>query len=178
MIEALEDAPKGCAHRLRPTPALIDAMQQNLAVRLAAMEPVVSWPKPAADWARTDGVLAAFVGRNFAAYRDDGFKLYNDFPEVAFFMDRHCGYHLLLEALGQVEASPEGAAAALRLSLIADKFAVSRAHVRKLFSEAAARGWLNFAQGGRLSIAPEAFARLRLWIGYEFAWARRLIAPQ
>jgi hypothetical protein len=65
------------------------------------MEPVIAWPKPAMEWARTEGVLAAFVRGNVEAYRRERHILFEHFPEVRSFMDRHCGYHILMEALGR-----------------------------------------------------------------------------
>jgi len=165
----------GRAHRLHPTPGLIETMQDNLAVRFAAMEHVIAWPKPAEEWARTDGVLEAFVRGNVEAYRCDRYTLFQDFPEIRVFMDRHCGYIVLMESLAQIEISPKGGSTVLTLSEIAQKFTISRAHIRKLFAAAAAREWLCFESGGRLMFRPEALARYRLWFGYEFAWARRLV---
>jgi hypothetical protein len=48
--------------------------------------------------------------------------------------------------------------------------------VRKLFRAAAAQGWLAYRPGGRIAFGAESYGRLRLWIGHEFAWTRRLLA--
>jgi hypothetical protein len=165
----------GLPQRLRPSAKLIGTMQGNLAARLSAIELVVPWPAPAAEFARTPGVLEAFLGGNVAAYREN-FKLFDDFPEVRAFMDRRCGYLVLLHALGRVGEATERHAALVSLSDIAQRYAVSRAHVRKLFGHAAVQGWLAYAPGGRISFSPACHARLRLWIGYEFVWTRRLLA--
>ena len=61
------------------------------------------------------------------------------------------------------------------LSEVAEKFGVSRTHVRKLFAAAAARDWLGFEPGGQLTIGEASFSRFRLWFGLEFTWARRLV---
>jgi hypothetical protein len=175
MIVGDESSPVGRARRLRPTPALIETMHENLAIRFSAMESVIAWPKPAIEWARTEGVLAAFVRGNVEAYRRERYILFEHFPEVRSFMDRHCGYHILMAALSRLEVSTRGASGAISLSEVADKFAVSRTHVRKLFVAAADQGWLNFEAGGRLTIGPERLARYRLWFGHEFAWVRRLV---
>ena len=170
-----EEAPAaGRARRLRPTVALIETMRNNLAIRFSAMEPVVVWPKPAMEWARTEGVLARFVRGNVEAYRRERHILFEPFPEVRTFMDRHCGYHILMDSLSCLEISTHGASGAISVSRVAEKFAVSRAHVRKLFAAAAVRGWLDFETGGRLTIRPETLARYRLWFGNEFAWVRRV----
>lgn len=164
----------GQAHPVRPTPALVDTMKDNLATRLSAMEPVVPWPKPAGEWARTDGVLEGFVRGNIEAYRNSRFLLFQQFPEIRGFMDRHCGYPVLLDVLGRAETSAQGMSTVVPLSEVAERFDVSRTHVRKLFGAAAANGWLDFEPKGRLTIDAARFARLRLWIGLEFAWTRRL----
>jgi hypothetical protein len=165
----------GHAHRLHPTPALLATMKDNLSIRLSAMEGVVAWPKPAAEWARTEGVLEAFVRGNVEAYRRERYVLYEQFPEIRAFMDRHCGYHILLDVLGRLEMSPLGASTVVPLSEVGERFGVSRTHVRKLFAAAATRGWFRFEPGGRLAIGGAFLARCRLWFGLEFAWARRLV---
>ena len=111
----------GQARRLRPTPALIKTMQDNLAIRFSAMETIVAWPKPAMEWARTEGALAAFVRGNVEAYRRERHILFEHFPEVRSFMDRHCGYHILMEALSRLEISRLGASGTISLSQVADK---------------------------------------------------------
>ena len=176
MIAAEDEPGRGLPRRLRPTPKLIETMHQNLTVRLAAIERVIPWPAPAAEWARAPGVLAAFVGGQVAAYSQENFLLFDCFPEVRAFMDRHCGYLVLLDALGRAEATTEGAAASAPPSEVARKFAISRAHVRKLFGAAAAHGWLVYEPGGRIAFSAESYGRLRLWIGHEFVWTRRLLA--
>lgn len=168
-------AENGRAQRLRPSPHMVAQMQSELALRLAAIEPVIRWPKPAAEWARTEGVLLAFARGNIEAYRDENFTLYSTFPEIRAFMDRHCGYLILMDALTRLDVSAEGASTVLPLSELSRKYAVSRAHVRKLFAAAAAQGWLAFEAGGRLAIPAANFARFRLWFGYEFVWTRRLV---
>lgn len=175
MIAVDDDSGAGRAHRLRPTPALIGMMQRELSIRLAAMESVVAWPKPASEWAVSEGVLMAFVRKNVEAYTQDRFQLYGDFPEIRGFMDRHCGYLILMDSLPRLEVSSDGASGVLPLSEISRKFAVSRAHVRKLFAAAADQDWLCFESGGRLTLAPPEFDRFRLWFGHEFAWTRRLV---
>lgn len=175
MVVADHASGAGRAHRLHPTPALIDMMQRELSIRLGAMERVVAWPKPAAEWARTEGVLMAFVRKNIEAYMHEKYRLYDDFPEIRAFMDRHCGYLILMDSLPRLEVSSDGASGALPLSEIARKYAVSRAHVRKLFSAAAEQDWLFFETGGRLAVPPAALDRFRLWFGHEFAWTRRLV---
>jgi hypothetical protein len=176
MIAAEDEPGPGLPRRLRPTPKLIETMRENLTVRLAAIERVIPWPAPAQTWARAPGVLAAFVGGQLAALSQENFVLFDRFPEVRAFMDRHCGYLVLLDALGRAEATPTGAAASAPPSDVARKFAVSPAHVRKLFGAAAAQGWLAYRPGGRIAFGAESYSRLRLWIGHEFAWTRRLLA--
>jgi hypothetical protein len=175
MIVADDRVDAGHAHRLRPTPALISTMKDNLSTRLAAMEAVVPWPRPAAEWARTEGVLDAFVRGNVEAYRRQRYVLFEQFPEVRAFMDRHCGYHILLDMFGRLQVGAPGASTVLPLSEVAEKFGVSRTHVRKLFAAAADRGWLSFEPGGRVTIDATSFSRFRLWFGLEFTWARRLV---
>ena len=175
MVVGEEPFPVGRARRLRPTPTLIETMQVNLAIRFSAMEPIIAWPKPAMEWARTEGVLSAFVRGNVEAYRHERHILFEDFPEVRFFMDRHCGYHILMEALSRLEISAYGASGTISLSAVADKFAVSRTHVRKLFAAATDRNWIVLEPGGRLTIGPQPIARYRLWFAHEFAWVRRLV---
>lgn len=175
MIAIGEPTMAGYARRLSPTPALVETMKDNLSVRLCAMEPVIRWPKPAKEWAATSGVLEAFVRGNVEAYRRERYVLFERFPEIRGFMDRRCGYHILLDVLGRLEISKCGASTVVPLSEVADRFSTSRTHVRKLFRAAADRGWINFEAGGRLTISQESLTRYRLWFGLEFTWARRLV---
>lgn len=80
MVVGDEPPVVGRARRLRPTPALVETMHENLAIRFSAMEPVIAWPKPAMEWARTEGVLAAFVRGNVEAYRRERHILFEHFP--------------------------------------------------------------------------------------------------
>jgi hypothetical protein len=174
MVVRDEPLSAGRAHRLRPTPALIETMQDNLLIRFSAIEPVIAWPKPAAEWARTAGVLSSFVRGNVEAYRRYRHILFEPFPEVRTFIDRHCGYHILMEIFSHLEISTRGASATVSLSGVSDKFAVSRAHVRKLLTAAAERNWLSYELGGQVTIGPQSLARYRLWFGHEFTWMRRV----
>lgn len=174
MIVRDEPLAAGLAHRLRPTPALIETMQDNLFIRFSALEPIITWPRPAAEWARTDGVLTNFVRGNVVAYRENRHILFEAFPEIRIFMDRHCGYHILMEVLSCLNISALGACGAVSLSDISEKFAVSRAHVRKLLIAATDQNWLRYELRGQITIAPHSLARYRLWFGHEFTWIRRV----
>lgn len=177
MIAVEDEARPGLPRRLCPTRKLVEAMHDNLAARLAAIERVSPWPAPAHVWARAPGVLPAFLGGNVAAYQQDKYLLFERFPEVRAFMDRRCGYLVLLDALGRAEAANGAAIASAPPSELAAKYAVSRAHIRKLFGNAAGPGWLAYEHGGRVTFSAECYGRLRLWIGHEFAWTRRLLEP-
>lgn len=174
MIIRDEPASPGLAQRLRPAPALIQTMQDNLSVRFAAIEPVIAWPKPAAEWARTPGVLSRYVQGNVEPYRRERLILFEPFPEIRTFIDRHCGYHIFMEAFGRLDVSAREASGTVSVSEISEKFAVSRAHVRKLFKAAMERGWLTYDPGGRVTIGAESLARYRLWFATEFTWMRRV----
>lgn len=174
MIDRDEPRAAGLAHRLRPSSALIHTMQDNLFIRFAALEPIIAWPSPAAEWARMNGVLSNFVRGNVEAYRFDRHILFEAFPEVRIFMDRHCGYHILMEIFSCLEISALGASGTISLSDISDKFAVSRAHVRKLLIAATDQNWLSYEAGGQVTIDPHNLARYRTWFGHEFAWIRRV----
>jgi hypothetical protein len=174
MIVRDEPLAAGLAHRLRPAPALIKTMQDNLTVRFSAIEPVIAWPTPAAEWARTDGVLSRYVQGNVEAYRRERHILFEDFPEIRTFIDRHCGYHIFMEILSRLTISTSGASGTISLSDVSDKFEVSRAHIRKLLTAAAERNWLSYERGGRVTIGAQSLARYRLWFGHEFTWMRRV----
>lgn len=164
----------GLAHRLRPTQALIETMQENLRIRFTAIEPVIGWPRPAAEWARTRGVLSRFVRGNVEAYRRERHILFEPFPEIRTFMDRRCGYHILMDILSQLKIGPLGASGMISVSDVSEKFEVSRAHVRKLLGAATALNWLNYEPGGRIEIGAQPLSRYRLWFGHEFTWVRRV----
>ncbi|GGI32882.1 hypothetical protein GCM10010987_71620 [Bradyrhizobium guangdongense] len=174
MLVSDEPVTPGPAHRLRPTAALIETMQDNLSIRFSALEPVIAWPKAPAEWARTPGVLSGFVRGNVEAYRREHHILFEPLPEVRIFMDRHCGYHIFMEILSHLEITRLGASGVVSLSDVSDKFAVSRAHIRKLLRAAADRNWLRYELGGQVTIGAQSLARYRLWFGHEFTWIYRV----
>ena len=174
MIVRDEPSTPGLAQRLHPAPALIKTMQDNLSVRFAAIEPVIGWPKPADEWARTDGVLSRYVEGNVEPYRREHYILFASFPEIRIFIDRHCGYHIFMEILRRLDVSTSEASGTISVSEVSEKFAVSRAHVRKLLKAATDRNWLTYEPGGRVIIGSKSLARYRLWFGTEFAWMRRV----
>lgn len=179
-VGLIDTAPDPCdrrARRLRPTPALLALMQDNLAMRLAVQEALTPFPEPAALWARREGVVEAFLGGTAGAFSGSGFRLDRDFPEVRDFIDRQCGYLVLL-ALTSAELADVGQSNLCTLSAMADRFNVSRAHVRKLLAFGRDQGWLT-AHDDRATprLVPPTRERLRRWIGLEFAWTARLVAP-
>jgi hypothetical protein len=174
MIVRDKPSAAGLAHRLRPAPALIKTMQDNLSIRFSAIEPVIAWPRPAAEWARTDGVLSRYVQGNVEAYLRERHILFEAFPEIRTFIDRHCGYHIFMEVLGRLTVSTLEATGTISVSEVSDKFEVSRAHVRKLLTAAADRNWQSYEPGGRITIGAPSLARYRLWFGHEFTWMRRV----
>ena len=174
MIVRDEANTAGLPHRLHPAPALIKTMQENLAVRFSAIEPLIAWPKPAAEWARTERVLSRYVEGNVEAYRRERHILFKDFPEIRSFIDRHCGYHIFMEILSRLTISTFGASGTISVSEVSEKFEVSRAHVRKLLTAAAEQNWLSYELGGRVTIGAQSLARYRLWFAHEFTWMRRV----
>jgi len=170
------------AKRLRPTDTLFELHYDNLAARLAALEMLQPQSVPATQAARRPSTLLAFLGGNVEAYARLKFRLYDQFPEVSAFMDRTCGYIILLDLLRQ--ATAHGGAPVIVEALpveMAARFHVSRAHVRKLLQEARDNGWFGLKPGGRqIVFHPVFYSRIRLWIGAEFAWMWRLVgqAPE
>jgi hypothetical protein len=163
------------ARRLRPAPALLALHHESLAARLGALELVQPLWGPARRIAHEPPTLMAFLGGNVEAFARAGFRLYDAFPEVRAFMDRACGYLILLELLRQASTGERDAAASA--TRLAERFDVSRAHVRKLSDMARANGWLAGArERGDFALDPAFVGRLRLWIGAEFVWTWRLVA--
>ena len=175
-LARLHDRPDDArVRRLRPTPALLALHRESLAARLSALELVQPLWAPGREIARDPAALYAFLGGNVEAFATARFRLYDEFPEVRAFMDRACGYLILLDLL---RAAPFGARDAdyARASRLAEAFHVSRAHVRKLLAMAQAQGWLvEGPRRGDVALSPAFAARLRLWIGAEFVWLSRLV---
>jgi hypothetical protein len=167
------------AKRLRPTELLLDIHGENIVARLTALEIVQPLPMPARVWGRERSVMLAFFGGNIEALAQSGFKLYDNFPEIRGFMDRACGYLILLDILGAVAPASDGAAAATASSsAIATRFDISRTHVRKLLVMARDEGWLQIEpRRDRIVLEPTFHRRLRHWVALEFVWTWRLIGP-
>jgi hypothetical protein len=165
------------SRQLVPTARLIAMMQRGLAYRLNALSHVAPLPMPPAQWARAPGILSRFIGRNVEAYARSRFKLYDGFPEVAAFMDRSCGYLILLELLARVRTDDGTIRSQISPSDAAVRFGISRAHVRKLLAIGVSQGWLSTTgAGGQVHIMQTAHAKLRHWVALEFAWTRRLVS--
>lgn len=167
------------AQRLRPTELLLDIHRDNIVARLAALEIVQPLPQPARQWGHEPSVMKAFFGGNINALAQHGFRLYDGFPEIRAFMDRACGYLILLDILGGAAPASDGAiAAAASASAIATRFDISRAHVRKLLTMAQDQGWLWIEpKTRRIILAPTFHGRLRHWVALEFVWTWQLVRP-
>jgi hypothetical protein len=167
------------AKRLRPTQLLLDIHSENIVARLTALEIIQTLPMPASKWGRERNVMLAFFGGNIEALAQSGFRLYDGFPEIRAFMDRTCGYLILLDLLNSVVLTTDGAPSTTALpSAIAARFDVSPAHVRKLLAMAQNEGWLKF-EPKRYQILMESTFHLRLrhWVALEFVWTWRLVRP-
>ena len=167
------------AKRLRPTQLLLDIHSENIVARLAALEIVQPLPAPAREWGRERNVMLAFFGGNIEALAQSGFRLYDGFPEIRAFMDRACGYLILLDILNGVARASDGVLASTASpSAIATRFDISRTHVRKLLVMARDEGWLRLElRHDRISLDPAFHQRLRHWIALEFVWTWRLVQP-
>lgn len=166
------------AKRLRPTQLLLDIHSENIVARLAALEIIQVLPKPATEWGRERSVMLAFFGGNIEALTQSGFRLYDGFPEIRAFMDRACGYLILLDLLNGVVPTRNGATTTALPSALAARFDVSRAHVRKLLAMAQNAGWLQFEPKRDQVLLESTFhGRLRHWVALEFVWTWRLVRP-
>lgn len=167
------------AKRLRPTELLLDIHRENIVARLSALEIVQPLPAPARQWGRERSVMLAFFGGNIEALAQSGFRLYDGFPEIRAFMDRACGYLILLDILNDVAPTSDGVLAATASpSAIATRFDISRTHVRKLLVMARDEGWLRLElRHDRIDLDPAFHQRLRHWIALEFVWTWRLVRP-
>lgn len=167
------------AKRLRPTQLLLDIHSENIVARLSALEIVQPLPKPARDYGRERSVMLAFFGGNIEALAQSGFRLYDGFPEIRAFMDRACGYLILLDILNGVAPAHDGMLAATASpSAIATRFDISRTHVRKLLVMARDNGWLRLElRHDSVALEPSFHQRLRHWVALEFVWTWQLVQP-
>jgi hypothetical protein len=168
------------AKRLRPTQLLLDIHSENIVARLTALEIVQKLPRPAREWGRERGVMLAFFGGNIEALAQSGFKLYDNFPEIRAFMDRACGYLILLDILnGGAPRSDGTLAATASSSAIATRFDISRTHVHKLLVMARDQGWLQVEpRHDSIVLEPTFHQRLRHWVALEFVWTWKLVQPR
>jgi len=167
------------AKRLRPTDLLLDVQRDNVVARLSALEIVQPLPRPAREWGRENRVVIAFLGGNVRAFAHHKFRLYDGFPEIRAFMDRACGYLVLLDLLRRADDTRGGViVTAASPSALASRFDISRAHVRKLLAAAQAQRWLEIdAHGGSVLLDSSFHQRLIIWIALELVWTWRLVRP-
>ncbi len=165
------------ATRLRPTQLLLDIQSENIVARLAALEIVQPLPLPAHEWGRRRSVMLAFYGGNVEAFARHRFRLYEGFPEIQAFMDRACGYLVLLDMLQKAgPASSAGVPTTVLPSALAPRLDVSRTHINKLLATAQDEGWLKVGpKRSEIFLEPTFYRRLRDWVALEFVWTWWLV---
>ena len=166
------------ATRLRPTQLLLDIQtSENIVARLAALEIVQPLPLPAHEWGRRRSVMLAFYGGNVEAFARHRFRLYEGFPEIQAFMDRACGYLVLLDMLQKAgPASSAGVPTTVLPSALAPRLNVSRTHINKLLATAQDEGWLKVGpKRSEIFLEPTFYRRLRDWVALEFVWTWWLV---
>lgn len=179
LVTALPRPEDRRARRLRPTQKLLDLEHDNIVGRLKALELTQPLPGRAEELGRGPRALHAFLGGNVEAFVHARFRLYDGFSEVQAFMDRSCGYMILLDLLRRAHAGEDDLAMTeASPSDLSARFDISRAHVRKLLTRAHERGWIAAElETGRIRLDPGFHRRMRHWIGVEFVWMWRLVAP-
>lgn len=148
-LEAAPGAQDRRVRRLVPTERMIESYRKRWKVALAAIEHVLPEVRAAHDAMARDEFTSAMVCQ-FAEHFIGGVRLLNHSTDLMLFAERNAGFLVmfsLLQGGGPDDAFASRQPLTVSISALARRFGVSRVHVRKLLSDAAAQGFIARPEG-------------------------------
>lgn len=173
MIEYLPPGPDRRVRRFRATRHLVETGERALTAMLDALSFVQPLPVPPAVFARQPGTVESFASVTVEVYLRHGFVVLQPYPEVAALLGRDFGHLIFTHLIRTMETDESGGAVAQAPSgELAERFGVSRAHVRNLLALGAEMGLLTVgARGGRrVRLEPRFVELCERWVATDLAW--------
>lgn len=160
--------------QIAPTDALVEVFRRWLRAALEAVQPVFDLTHPPADIAARPGLIEGYIVEVRRRKVEDGFTIFDGWPEIQVFADRRHGYVLLLQL-----ACAEDGCADVNRARLAERCHVSPSHITALLVEGERAGWLTRTPGSSaVRLAPGFVQALDAWIAREIAvvglWLRSL----
>lgn len=146
-LEVTEQSSDRRVHKMVVTPPFLRFMQARARIDIAALALV----SPLGE----RGLKAFEHPAFFPAIMNAGVMLsrggvpQSEGGVIEFFSERHMGLHIIHDILGQQGEALDGAPVAVSVSALSKRFGVSRAHVLKLFRDAAEAGLVTWDPGTR-----------------------------
>ena len=150
---------------LAPTEALIEHDLDLLAAQ--ALPCSILEPKRPLDLMLARDRTMQLASRRVSAHVfGEAMALLAAHPEMMLFIGRDSGYLALLEVLASALASPEGNRSTVTYQAVADRFGVSRTHVRDLWADAEAAGLVRLGArgGGEIEVLPALMQHFDRWL--------------
>lgn len=158
-LEAAPDVQDRRVRRLVPTERMIESYRNRWSLALAAIGHVLPVGKAAHNAMTRDEFPPALV-HQLAEHYLAGLRLLHHSTELSLFADRNAGILImfsLLQAGAPGDEFPPRKPLDISISALSRRFGVSRVHVRKLLSDAAAQGFIARPDGaeGPIVLLPK-----------------------
>jgi DNA-binding MarR family transcriptional regulator len=133
--------------RIVPTERHVAAFSQMLHLHFSIMATVQEEGRTGLASLERAGFMAAFI-RKVCESRFHGFRIVNSVPEIKHFFNHHAATPILLHIMvNGHETSARTIETRIAVSRLAKQFNVSRAHVRKVLSDAENAGFVSRTDG-------------------------------
>jgi len=165
LVERLPHPEDGRRRKLVPTERYMQAHREWFEAVLGAVGELFPLPAPPSQLAHSPELVESYLTGVMLRHLMDGFTLMEGMAEVEAFMHRRHGYLLLLELAAQEDRHVEIARAHL-----AERYAVSPAHIAGILAEAERQGWLTRKPlSSEVELSPAFAGVLDTWIARELA---------
>jgi hypothetical protein len=173
MIEYMQPGPDRRLRRFRPTEHLLEMGERALTAMLGALSLVQPLPRPPAVLARRPGVVQSFASTTVQVHLRHGFVVLQPFPEIAGLLGHDFGHLIFTHLIRTMEPDEAGTVfAEAPAGELAERFGVSRSHVRNVLDLGVEMGLLAVeARGGRrVRLEPRFVELCERWVATDLAW--------
>jgi hypothetical protein len=168
-------APPGPDRRARPfypTPKLLVAGQQAIAILLEALGEVRALPAPPAELAHRPGMLTGLARVLVDCYFHHRFSMLEPFPETDALLKRDFGYLVFVHLLQTMHETPEGVFCSAPAGEMSRRYGMARAQVRNILDVAEGLGLVvpEAKAGHMLRCTPKFVELSDRWVATDLAW--------
>ncbi|HEV7276582.1 MAG TPA: hypothetical protein VGN80_09870 [Devosiaceae bacterium] len=176
LIEPLPPGPDRRLRRFRPSPYLIEIGRAALTTSLETVALVRPLPLPPAVLASTPGVVENIARVTVDTYERDRFTNLEILPEITAFLQRDFGHLILSHLVRTMRPEANAFIAEAPAGDLAERFGMSRAHVRNVLAMASEMELLTVEgnAGRRICLSPDFVELCRQWVAIDLAWLLRL----